>query len=220
MKREILQTGDGSNTIFLPDWNESYHSKHGALQEAYHVFVHNGLSLFDQSSISILEIGFGTALNAFITWLEHTKRNQSIDYVGVEAYPVSIQEVALMQYPKALQVPEFQLVFDQMHAGAWEIPTAISEHFTLIKRQQFFQDITDEDRFDLIYFDAFGFRVQPELWDVPIFKRMYTALRKGGVLVTYACRTSIKKAMLEVGFEVEKLPGAPGKREMLRAFKK
>lgn len=220
MKREILQTGDGSNTIFLPDWNESYHSKHGALQEAYHVFVDNGLSLFDQSSISILEIGFGTALNAFITWLEHTKRNQSIYYVGVEAYPVSIQEVALMQYPKALQVPEYQSVFDQIHAIAWEIPTAISEHFTLTKRQQFFQDITDEDRFDLIYFDAFGFRVQPELWDVLIFKRMYTALRKGGVLVTYACRTSIKKAMLEVGFEVEKLPGAPGKREMLRAFKK
>lgn len=220
MKREILQTGDGSNTIFLPDWNESYHSKHGALQEAYHVFVHNGLSLFDQSSISILEIGFGTALNGFITWLEHTKRNQSIDYVGVEAYPVSIEEVALMQYPQALQVLEYQSVFDQIHAIAWEMPIAISEHFTLTKRQQFFQDITDENRFDLIYFDAFGFRVQPELWDVPIFKRMYTALRKGGVLVTYACRTSIKKAMLEVGFEVEKLPGAPGKREMLRAFKK
>lgn len=220
MKREILQTGDGSNTIFLPDWNESYHSKHGALQEAYHVFVDNGLSLFDQSSISILEIGFGTALNVFITWLEHTKRNQSIDYVGVEAYPVSIEEVALMQYPQALQVPEYQSVFDQIHAIAWEMPTAISEHFTLTKRQQFFQDITDEDRFDLIYFDAFGFRVQPELWDVSIFKRMYTALRKDGVLVTYACRTSIKKAMLEVGFEVEKLPGAPGKREMLRAFKK
>ncbi|RXR21650.1 tRNA (5-methylaminomethyl-2-thiouridine)(34)-methyltransferase MnmD [Flavobacterium stagni] len=220
MKREIVQTGDGSTTIHLPEWEESYHSKHGAVQEAYHVFIHSGLSLFDGKSVAVLEIGFGTGLNAFITWIEHQKRQQTIDYVGVEAYPVLPEEAALMNYPSALQALEQQFIFEQMHAMEWEKAGKVSEHFTLTKRQQFFQDIADVDRFDLVYFDAFGFRVQPELWDVAIFQKMYTALRKGGVLVTYACRTSIKKAMLEVGFEVEKLPGAPGKREMLRAFKK
>lgn len=220
MKREIVTTGDGSNTIHLPDWGESYHSKHGAVQEAYHVFIHNGLSLFDGASVAVLEIGFGTGLNAFITWLEHAHRKQTIDYVGVEAYPIQKEEAALMNYPAALNTLEMQPIFDSMHAAAWEYPIGISQQFTLTKRKQFFQDITDVDRFDLIYFDAFGFRVQPELWDESVFKAMYTALRSGGVLVTYACRTSIKKAMLEVGFEVEKRPGAPGKREMLRAFKK
>ncbi len=220
MKREIVQTGDGSTTIHLPEWEESYHSKHGAVQEAYHVFIHSGLSLFDGKSVAVLEIGFGTGLNAFITWIEHQKRQQTIDYVGVEAYPVLPEEAALMNYPSALHALQHQHTFEQMHAMEWEKVGEVSEHFTLTKRQQFFQDIADVDRFDLVYFDAFGFRVQPELWDVAIFQKMYTALRKGGVLVTYACRTSIKKAMLEVGFEVEKLPGAPGKREMLRAFKK
>lgn len=220
MKREIVQTGDGSTTIHLPEWEESYHSKHGAVQEAYHVFIHSGLSLFDGKSVAVLEIGFGTGLNAFITWIEHQKRQQTIDYVGVEAYPVLPEEAALMNYPSALHALQHQHTFEQMHAMEWEKAGEVSEHFTLTKRQQFFQDIADVDRFDLVYFDAFGFRVQPELWDVAIFQKMYTALRKGGVLVTYACRTSIKKAMLEVGFEVEKLPGAPGKREMLRAFKK
>lgn len=220
MKREIVQTGDGSTTIHLPEWEESYHSKHGAVQEAYHVFIHSGLSLFDGKSVAVLEIGFGTGLNTFITWIEHQKRQQTIDYVGVEAYPVLPEEAALMNYPSALQAIEHQHTFEQMHAMEWEKAGEVSEQFTLTKRQQFFQDIADVDRFDLVYFDAFGFRVQPELWDVAIFQKMFTALRKGGVLVTYACRTSIKKAMLEVGFEVEKLPGAPGKREMLRAFKK
>jgi tRNA U34 5-methylaminomethyl-2-thiouridine-forming methyltransferase MnmC len=219
VKRTIVQTGDGSTTIHLPEWEESYHSKHGAVQEAYHVFIHSGLSLFDGMSIAVLEIGLGTGLNAFITWLEHHKRSQTIDYVGVEAYPVQLKEAALMNYPAALDAIEHQAVFDQIHALKWEQCHALSPEFKMTKRQQFFQDIMDIDRFDLIYFDAFGFRVQPELWDVVIFQKMYTALRNGGVLVTYACRTSIKKAMLEVGFEVEKLPGAPGKREMLRAIK-
>ncbi len=106
-----------------------------------------------------------------------------------------------------------------MHESIWEEKIAISDNFSLTKRQQLFQDINDEDAYDLIYFDAFGFRVQPELWSLEIFKKMYNALKINGVFVTYACRTSIKNAMIECGFKVEKLPGAPGKREMLRAKK-
>lgn len=219
MKREILTTNDGSTTIHLPDWDESYHSKHGAIQEAYHVFIKSGLSLFEGKSVSILEIGFGTGLNAFITYLEAKKVNQTIDYVGVEAYPVFVEEALQMNYVSELNASNEKDVFDKMHQISWEEKHTILSNFSLTKRKQFFQDISDIDCFDLIYFDAFGFRVQPELWSLEIFQKMYDALKTNGVLVTYACRGSIKRAMLECGFKVEKLPGAPGKREMLRAIK-
>lgn len=227
LKREIIQTNDGSTTIHLPEWNESYHSKHGAIQEAYHVFIKNGLSLFEGSghlqtgeakSVSILEIGFGTGLNCFITFLEAKKKNQIIDYVGAEAYPVLFEEAMQMNYPKQIDAGQIN-IFETIHNCDWEKENQISTNFTLTKRKQFFQDIDDEDRFDLIYFDAFGFRVQPELWSDQIFSKMYKALKPNGILVTYACRTSIKNAMLSAGFSVKKLPGAPGKREMLRADK-
>lgn len=219
MKREIIQTQDGSTTIHLPEWNESYHSKHGAIQEAYHVFIKNGFSLLEGMSISVLEIGFGTGLNAFITYLEAKKSsNQAINYVGVEAYPVVLEEALQMNYAQEIDEKECQ-VFELLHQSDWEKKNLISPEFTLTKRKQFFQDINDSNAFDLIYFDAFGFRVQPELWSEAIFAAMYKALKVNGVLVTYACRTSIKNAMLSAGFSVEKLPGAPGKREMLRATK-
>ena len=220
MKREILTTHDGSTTIHLPDWDESYHSKHGAIQEAYHVFIKSGLSLFEGKSVSILEIGFGTGLNAFITYLEAEKANQNINYVGVEAYPVLLDEVLQMNYVSELNALDKVTVFNEMHQSLWDEKYSVSNNFTLTKRKQFFQDISDVNQFDLIYFDAFGFRVQPELWSFEIFRKMFTSLKSGGVLVTYACRGSIKRAMLDCGFIVEKLPGAPGKREMLRGIKK
>ncbi|MEC4048638.1 tRNA (5-methylaminomethyl-2-thiouridine)(34)-methyltransferase MnmD [Flavobacterium sp. SUN046] len=220
MKREIIQTEDGSTTIHLTDLNESYHSKHGAIQEAYHVFIKNGLSLFEGKSVSILEIGFGTGLNTFITYLEGLKSYKEINYTGIEAYPISASEVAQMNYVQELEAQESSNIFDLIHNCPWEVPFSITPHFSLIKRQQLFQDISEVNSYDLIYFDAFGFRVQPELWSEEIFQLMYNSLKNEGVLVTYACRSSIKKAMLAVGFEVEKLPGAPGKREMLRAFKR
>src|SRR5690606_2598609 len=202
------------------DWDETYHSKHGAIQEAYHVFIKNGLDNFkDKSKVSILEIGFGTGLNAFITFLEHKKRNLEIEYVGVEAYPILEEEVRQLNYVKELQAEEFQSTFNLMHEANWEKQIEVTSDFILTKRNQFFQEIKDKEKYNLIYFDAFGFNVQPELWDEVIFKQMYEALLPQGILVTYACRTSIKKAMLSAGFQVEKLPGAPGKREMLRAFK-
>lgn len=220
MKREIIITDDGSTTIRIPDWNENYHSTHGAIQEAKHVFIKNGLDLLqNQKSISLLEIGFGTGLNAFITFLE-TLDIEKVNYVGVEAYPISSEEIAQMNYVTELQATQYQVVFDKMHSCDWESQQHITEKFILTKRKQFFQDINDKEQYDLIYFDAFGFPLQPELWSEVIFKKMFDALLPNGVLVTYACRTSIKNAMLSVGFSIEKLPGAPGKREMLRAIKR
>ena len=220
MKREIIQTQDGSTTIHLLDWDECYHSKHGAIQEAYHVFIKSGFDLFAQKpSVNILEIGFGTGLNAFITLLESQKNNQIVEYVGVEAYPVLLEEALMMNYVSELKAEVQKDYFEKMHSTNWEEKSLITANFILTKRKQFFDAIDDVDQYDLIYFDAFGYRVQPELWSTEIFRKMFTALKKGGVLVTYAARGVVKRSMIEVGFTVEKLPGAPGKREMFRARK-
>lgn len=219
LKREIIQTLDGSTTIHLKEWDECYHSKHGAIQEAQHVFIKNGLSLFPNQSVSILEIGFGTGLNAFITFLESQKMHQSINYVGVEAYPVSTSEVLAMNYVGELNAGNQNTIFEQMHDSEWNEESELASHFKLTKRKQFFDEIDDFEQFDLIYFDAFGYRVQPELWSTATFKRMYDALKPGGKLVTYAARGVVKRSMIEVGFTVEKLAGPPGKREMFRANK-
>ena len=219
MKREIIITRDGSSSIFLPELNETYHSRFGAIQEAKHVFIKNGLSLFNDKSVSILEIGFGTGLNAFITFLETLETHQNINYVGIEAYPVAIDVINNLNYVSVLNATAYQSIFEEIHQSGWESVNSIASHFSLTKRKQKFEEISDSNAFDLIYFDAFGFDVQPELWSEIIFKKMYDALLPNGVLVTYACRTSIRKAMINAGFRVEKLQGAPGKREMLRAFK-
>ena len=219
MKREIILTKDGSTSIFLPELNETYHSKFGAIQEAKHVFIKNGLSLLNDKSVSILEIGFGTGLNAFITFLEAQKGFQTIDYVGVEAFPVETEIIDQLNYVSELEADAFESVFKEMHLSNWEIENEITTYFNLTKRKQKIEEISDSNQYNLIYFDAFGFTVQPELWNDEIFEKMYKALKSNGILVTYACRTSIKKAMLKAGFQVEKLPGAPGKREMLRAIK-
>ena len=227
MKKEIIQTKDGSTTFYLPELNETYHSKNGAIQEAYHVFIKNGFSLFEghellrtgeAKPISILEIGFGTGLNAFITSLESQNNNQTVDYVGVEAYPITQEEALTMNYANQIDASKTE-VFQKIHQIDWEIKTQLNTTFQLTKRKQLFQDIVDIEVFDFIYFDAFGYDVQPELWSDKIFEKMFIALKSGGVLVTYACRSVIKNSMISAGFKIEKLPGAPGKREMLRASK-
>lgn len=219
MKREIITTADGSKTIQLVDWNEQYHSKHGAIQEAYHVFIKSGLVLFNTQNITLLEIGFGTGLNALITYLEAPKLNLDVHYTGVEAYPVKSEEITELDYCTALKDNTLVADFEKMHASPWEKEIAISESFTLHKQQKGFIEIKDVNAFNLIYFDAFGARVQPELWTEAIFEKMYTALKNKGVLVTYSAKGSVRRAMQAVGFEVERLPGPPGKREMLRATK-
>jgi len=203
----------------MPDLNETYHSKFGAIQEAMHVFIQNGLHLTEGKPISILEIGFGTGLNAFITFLESQKNNQHIRYTGVEAYPVPPEESVQLNYVTELHAEQHTGVFAAMHSSQWDKDIMLADNFVLNKRHQRFEDINDSEQFDLIYFDAFGYPTQPELWSEAIFKKMYRALKPNGILVTYACRTVIKKAMIAAGFTTKKLPGPPGKREMLRAYK-
>lgn len=225
MRRTIIETADGSKTIHLPDWDEHYHSKHGAVQEAQHVFIKSGLhhhckyyrNEVSQHKISILEIGFGTGLNAYLTLLEATKLDLQINYVGVEAFPVNEKELKLLNYSEIVQGTTKDELFDTLHSVAWESEHQITERFALTKRKQLFTDIKDSNKFDLIYFDAFGPRVQPELWTENIFRILYKALKLNGVLVTYSAKGSVRRAMLSVGFAIERLQGPPGKREMLRA---
>ncbi|RNL82780.1 SAM-dependent methyltransferase [Sinomicrobium pectinilyticum] len=219
MKRKIIKTADGSTTIHLEEWDEHYHSVHGAIREARHVFIKNGLDRLAKDKVSVLEIGFGTGLNAFITFLEAEERKLPVEYTGVEAYPVSSEELQQLNYLAELGAEQWTPSFEKMHEVSWETPHEISGRFVLTKRQQSFSDITDREKFDLVYFDAFGPRVQPELWTEDIFAKMYEAMRENGVLVTYSAKGSVRRAMQAVGFTVERLPGPPGKREMLRAIK-
>jgi tRNA U34 5-methylaminomethyl-2-thiouridine-forming methyltransferase MnmC len=222
LKRKIITTGDGSKTIQIEAWNEQYHSTHGAIQEAYHVFLKNGLNyvhqLHNPLQLSILEIGFGTGLNAFITCLESEGLNVKVNYVGVEAYPVVLTEISQLNYSDMIS-PNNKGVFNDMHECPWEYSINITPNFKLIKRKQFFSEIKDKHYFDIIYFDAFGPRVQPELWTEQIFQLMFHALKETGVLVTYSAKGSARRAMISAGFSVEKLQGPPGKRHMLRATK-
>lgn len=230
MKREIIITADGSKTIQIPEWNEQYHSKHGAIQEANHVFIKHGLHHFWHKELnpskdlksyntSILEIGFGTGLNAFITLLEAQKAELNINYCGVEAYPVSENEIKALNYTDTLKAENSENLFQKLHETSWEEKHIITHNFTLLKQQQLFSEINDIEFYDIIYFDAFGARVQPELWTETIFEIMYKALKPNGILVTYSAKGSVRRAMQAVGFTVERLPGPPGKREMLRATK-
>ena len=225
MKRKIIITSDGSTTIHLPEWDEQYHSKHGAIQEAIHVFIESGFYFFLEKNkienASILEIGFGTGLNAFLTSLEAIEKKLVIDYFGVEAYPVEIEEIKQLNYVDEVETPisNKKALFNKIHSIEWEKKTKINSNFSLTKQQLFFKEINEVDKFDIVYFDAFGARVQPELWTEEIFEKMYKALKKNGVLVTYSSKGSVRRAMQTVGFEVEKIPGPPGKREMLRAVK-
>lgn len=224
MERKIIKTGDGSVTIHLSEWDEQYHSKHGAIQEARHVFIKMGLEywveLNKKKNPAILEIGFGTGLNAFITFLEAQKLQLKIDYTGVEAYPVSTSEIKALNYAEMLSAENQIETFQRMHEIPWNNKVDISENFQLEKQQKRFEEIEDINKYNLVFFDAFGARVQPELWTEDIFSRMFAAMKNNSVLVTYSAKGSVRRAMQTAGFIVERLPGPPGKREMLRALKK
>lgn len=221
MKREFITTADGSKTIHLPDWNEQYHSKHGAIQEALHVFISEGLlhfiNTYSNRPIYLLEMGFGTGLNSLLTFLESEKHQIKIHYTGVEAYPISMEELEQLNYSKLTKASA--AVFKELHKIPWGVKTMIGTYFSLLKDESRFENLQYHNSFNLIYFDAFGARVQPELWTEAIFQKMYDALMSPGVLVTYAAKGSVRRAMQAVGFRVERRPGPPGKREMLRATK-
>ena len=220
MERKIVRTGDGSRTIQLTDWNEQYHSLHGAVQEAYHVFIEAGLRQFAGRELSILEVGFGTGLNALITLVEAPSSDLRLQYTALETAPVTEVEWRELDYGSALDTSGGALWYEELHRCPWEEPFTLRDGFTLTKRNtDLRQFVAPAPLYDLVYFDAFGARVQPDLWTEDIFRRMFSALKPGGILVTYSAKGSVRRAMETVGFCTERLPGPPGKREMLRASK-
>jgi tRNA U34 5-methylaminomethyl-2-thiouridine-forming methyltransferase MnmC len=219
MKRELILTDDGSSSLYIPEMDETYHSRHGAIQEAKHVFIEQGVKRLNQSCVRIFEMGFGTGLNALLSAIEAEKSNVQIDYVGLEAFPVEKEIYNALNYTSLIG-EEYSPLFSKLHDVDWELPSAINKCFTLTKNALKIQDyLFEKESFDIVYYDAFGPRVQSELWSVAILAKLFDGIKQGGFLVTYCAQGQFKRNLKAVGFEVQRLPGPPGKREMTLAIK-
>ena len=217
---KITPTADGSNTLFNETIGEHYHSKHGAVQESKHVFIEAGLKYVarHQSSINILEVGFGTGLN-FLFTLDHCINEQlQLNYTGIEAFPLSLEELQSTGYQRYVPDPVWNGL-ENNYALALNGAVHITPEQQLYIAHTTLANFTSAPLFDLIYFDAFSVQHQPEMWSDEIIAHVAAFLKAGGVFVTYAITGRLKRALKAVGFTIEKLPGAPGKREMLRATK-
>lgn len=216
----IIQTEDGSNSIQSAKFEATYHSIHGAIQETQTVFIEAALlhKASTQKELTILEIGLGTGLNAFMTYLEAKKSALNIKYTGIEAYPISLEIAQQLNYAELLEATEEQSQFLQLHETPNEW-VALSPSFHFHKQIGRFEDLKEQEQFDLIYYDAFAPSVQPELWETDLLEKMYQALKPGGILTTYCAKGVFKRNLKQVGFKVEGIPGPIGKREMTRAVK-
>ena len=223
MEREIRTTSDGSKTLHINDLNENYHSHHGALQEAQHVFIDNGLNLINGCEINILELGFGTGLNVLVSIDEFLKtdKNHKIHYFTLEKYPINIDEVTELNYGSLFSKNEMSEIFLKIHNAHWSKKTEIWPNFFLTKYQADFFELKNLDlpKIDLVYFDCFGARVQPDLWEKPLFELVADTMKSGGLLTTYSSKGSVRRILTALNFKVEKKSGPPGKREMINAIK-
>ncbi len=219
---EFVKTADGSKTLYHDQVGEHYHSKHGAQQESIHVFLNTGLRYWldkeSAQSASILEIGFGTGLNFLLTADYCSKNNVNLNYIGIEAYPLKPELIVQSEYNQYVNT-EIWDQFAENYANALESKLSFNELIQLEIAHQKVMDFQSEERFDVIYFDAFAEIHQPEMWTPETLAHVCQFLNPGGVFVTYAITGNLKRAMKALGFSIEKAPGAPGKREMLRATK-
>ena len=218
MHREIVITEDGSNTLYIPELNEHYHSIHGAIQESTHIFIKAGIEYYGQNTIRILEAGFGTGLNAFLALLEARESQRKVMFHTFEKYPLTPQEIGCMNYTDYFD-PADTLLFQQLHDAPWGEDVPITSYFTIHKHKADFEEVNFHEYFDIVFFDAFAPDVQPRLWSESMLTKFYTALKPEGILTTYCVKGTVKQALRKVGFNLKRLPGPPGKREMLRAVK-
>lgn len=220
MEQKIITTNDGSKTIYLPHLDETYHSSHGAVQEAIHVFIKHGVQMVEQNDIRIFEMGFGTGLNALLSYVESEKAGIHISYSGIEAYPVDLDVAMQMNYC-ALIGKEHQSKFEQLHKADWETLNQLSHLFSFEKIHAKIEDyLLEKEQVDVVFYDAFGPRAQEDMWKPEILQKMYDLLKPNGFLVTYCAKGQVKRDLKSLGFEIEPLPGPPGKREMTRAWKR
>ena len=225
MRREIFITADGSHSIEMPEINVSYHSKHGAIQESMHVFINAGLIHCINSApsaINIFEMGFGTGLNALLTLIEAEKNRRGVYYETVEADPLNASCIDELNYCEQLNRKDLQPLFKKLHTCAWNTATEITSYFSLKKINQSILDLSGQpinQKFNLIYYDAFAPAAQPELWTKEVFEKLFMMLGPEGILVTYCSKGDGRRAMQAAGFVVQKLKGPPGKREMVKCIK-
>jgi tRNA U34 5-methylaminomethyl-2-thiouridine-forming methyltransferase MnmC len=228
---EIVKTSDGSNTIFNSEVGENYHSRHGALQESKHVFVKSGLQYFliqkskvsptggylEGAGVSILEVGFGTGLNFLLSADYCITENIQLDYTGIEAYPLTDKMISQTGYDEYVTADLWQQ-FLSNYQSTLKNPTELNKNCHLQIANVKLINFQSNEKFDVIYFDAFAAIHQPEMWNEAAITHTLQFLKPGGVFVTYAITGNLKRIVKSLGLKVEKAPGAPGKREMLRAY--
>jgi tRNA U34 5-methylaminomethyl-2-thiouridine-forming methyltransferase MnmC len=221
MDINIVTTSDGSHSLYIPELDEHYHSVHGAIQESRHVFINAGLRsvCLGISRVEVLEVGMGTGLNAFLTYLESKTFPEKIHYTTLEPLPLEDDIVQQLNYPSLLEAEDEKHVFEKMHKLSFGQEEEFSPKFTFTRLKKKVQDADLLQKYHIVYFDAFAPRVQPELWTEEVFRKLYEFLVTGGALVTYCAKGEVKRILRNIGFEVETLPGPPGKREMIRATK-
>ena len=220
MKKEFVITEDGSHTLYIPDLDEHYHSTHGAIQESLHIYINQGLLQVEKESINILEIGFGTGLNAFLTYAYSNLQKLKVNYITVEKYPLTAEEYKKLNYPDSI-FPEFKDVFEQIHSTCWNVPTDISSHFKLQKIHADLLSFSFENfpHFDLVYYDAFAPGKQPEMWTDEIISKVSSSVTTNGIVVTYCAKGSVRRSFSSAGFAMSRLPGPIGKKEILQGKK-
>jgi len=220
MDKEFVITEDGSHTIYLPEMDEHYHSTHGAIQESLHIYINQGLLQVTKKEISILEIGFGTGLNAYLTYAFAETKNLSINYFSIEKYPLNEADYLSLNYPKNI-FPEYSDIFNQMHRSKWDSAVEISPKFSLRKvhADLLSFEFNELPQFDLVYYDAFAPGKQPEMWTDEIIQKVASTVKKDGILVTYCAKGSVRRAFSAAGFQMERIPGPVGKKEILRGKK-
>ena len=216
---QLEKTADGSYTLFVPELDEHYHSIKGALTESEHIFINMGLKHSSVIEPHVLEIGFGTGLNAFLSLLEADRSQRKVHFTTIERFPLDMDTVRNMNYPEQV-APEHATEYDALHLAPWNTDTSITTYFTLHKIEADFTNYQFSKGYDVIYFDAFAPEKQPEMWSQALFDQLYSVLNKGGILTTYCAKGVIRRMLQTAGFTVERLPGPPGgKREILRATK-
>ena len=215
---DLVLTSDGSHTLFSSAIEECYHSTHGAIQESRHIFIEAGFKQTEKLELNVLEIGFGTGLNAFLTLLEVEVSTRKVRYTSLELYPVAVETALQLNYPEELAIdkrPSFEL----MQRSPWNIFTDIRPNLSLLKVKADYTNYTFSEKYDLVYFDAFSPDKQPEMWTEERFKILYEHCNPGAILTTYCSKGVVRRAMQAAGFTVERLEGPPGKRQILRAVK-
>lgn len=216
---KIEITADGSHSVFSEKFEALYHSKHGAIQESMHVFIEAGLKhrWKEIEETNILEMGFGTGLNLLLTYIESEKKVQNLAYHTIEAYPITMETAKKLNYINLLNRQDLSEVFSDIHKSTWDQIHSISERFSYQKHLTKLEDTDFDVKFDVVYYDAFAPQCQANLWTADIFSHISKFLNPGAVLVSYCAKGDFKRALIAAGFEIEKIPGPPGKREMIRA---